>query len=158
MIKGDKIPYIKQETIECNLQQFTRWLNDIVDQLNWVIEELETLKETAEDHDSRIKALENQTGTSAEEITVIQDSLLSLDNRLTEVEHSGSAEAINMVNGRVDFLYNLLPVPYGMIEPKGWKFAMGNINVMTGNNGTPSTLATGIFTRDNIADNDVYFN
>ena len=65
---------------------------------------------------------------------------------------------IEMVNGRVDLLYSWLPIPYGMIDPKGWKFAMGNINVMSDNNQTPSIDGAGIYTSGTIEDNDIYFN
>lgn len=157
MDSKNPIPAIDQVTIECNLNEFTRWLNDIKDALNALVIEYENLSKTVEDHEHRILCLE-------ERVEDHEERLHSVETRLTEVERiieqilndQSIIQAINMINGRVDFLYDLLPIPYGMIVPRGWKFAMGNINVMDEKTG-PSMEGHGLFTKGTIDDYDLYF-
>lgn len=153
------LSHIDQHTIECDLRAFTSWLNKLVDQLNYTTRIAIYAKNLAEINEKKICMLEQRVDDL--EVTVInldrrltkaEGDIINIQNQLVVLEN-----AINAVNDRVDLLYSWLPVPYGTIDPKGWKFAMGNINVMSANNGTPS-LNIGIFTSQQIEDNDVYFN
>lgn len=154
----ETIPYIDQRTIECDMRKFTRWLNDLVDRINWATQIYVDLKAQVDDNKEEIRLLKNR-------VTNVENKVIALENRVTKLEETVNAidlDTINglieMVNGRVDMLYKWLPIPYGMIDPKGWKFAMGNINVMSNNDGSPSIDGAGVFTSGSIEDNDIYFN
>lgn len=154
----ETIPYIDQRTIECDMRKFTRWLNDLVDRINWATQIYVELKKQVDDNKEEIRLLKNR-------VTNVENKVIALENRVTKLEETVNAidlDTINglieMVNGRVDMLYKWLPIPYGMIDPKGWKFAMGNINVMSNTNGSPSINGAGVFTSGSIEDNDIYFN
>lgn len=56
-----------------------------------------------------------------------------------------------------DKIMSYLPVEYSVMDSKNYKIAVGNINVLSANGGTPSTNV-GIITSSSIENNDVYFN
>lgn len=154
-----ELSHIDQHTIECDLRAFTSWLNRLVDQLNYTTRIAIYAKNLAEKNEKRICLLE-------ERVENLEQIVLNIDRRLTKAEGDIInifqqldilENTINQVNARVDLLYSWLPIPYGMIDPKGWKFAMGNINCMSDNGGTPN-LDIGIITHYDIKDNDIYFN
>ena len=164
---GDEIPAIDQKTIECNLTRFAEWLNRLVDQVNYLsclyldlkdivldnrhrIECLEgrvdTLETTVADHETRISDLERRMGLAETAITNLSGDVNNLVNNLSTAV------------SRVNKLYSYLPVSTEVLDQRGWKFGMGNINVMSANNGTPAITGPGIFTSDAIENNDLYFN
>lgn len=157
---GKIIPPIDQKTIECNLTRFTEWLNNLAEQVNYLSCLYLDMKKIVQENRERIICLEGK-------VEVIENRLDLLDGRVTNIEgdlveiHNDIQNinnALELIDSRIDFLYSLLPIPYGLIGAKGWKFAMGNINVMSANNGTPSIDGPGIFTSGVIENNDLYFN
>jgi len=152
-----EIPHIDQNTIECDLRAFTRWLNSLADQVNWLSKTYIELKEQVEENTEDIRQLKIR-------VTNVENRLEALENRVTNLENviqnlglDDIIGTIEMVNGRVDLLYSWLPIPYGMIDPKGWKFAMGTINV-TSTTDAPTTVdGPGIYTSGAIEDDDVNF-
>lgn len=154
-----EIPELDEHTIECDLRAFTRWLNALKDQVNYLTHIYADLRYLVESNFYRIYNLEVRMTEAENNITNLQQrmeiaegDIINLKNDVTELNG-----ALNNLSSRVDLLYSWLPIPYGLIDPKGWKFAMGNINVMSDNNGTPS-LNVGIFTSPTVEDNDIYFN
>lgn len=156
----EQIEHIDQETIECDLRSFVRWLNRMADRVNWLTNVYIDLKKQVEINKEDIRKLKIRMGD-------VENRCTNLENRMDVVEGdvynikldlAEMAGVIQQINNRVDMLYSWLPIPYGMIDPKGWKFAMGNISVMSDTNQNPSIDGAGIFTRGAIGDNDVYFN
>lgn len=154
----EELPHIDQRTIECDLRKFTRWLNDLVDRINWLTNLYVVLKEQVDTNTEDIRKLKIQVNNLEERVDNIDNRLTNLEEIVNNIDLDTIEGLIEMVNGRVDLLYSWLPIPYGMIDPKGWKFAMGNINVMSDNNQTPSIDGAGIYTSGTIEDNDIYFN
>lgn len=157
---GMTIPPIDEKTIECNLARFTAWLNKLAEQVNYLSCLYLDMKKIVKENRERIICLEGRVDELEETINQIEERLTNLENLVNQlIGGSGDInQALNLLNGRIDFLYDLLPIPYGMIPGKGWKFAMGNISVMSANNGTPSIDGPGIFTAGVIENNDLYFN
>lgn len=153
-----KVPPIEQSTIECDLRKFTLWLNDLTDAVNYLLSVYGELKDTVESNKNRINALENRMTAAETKIENIYDLIENLDARVRELEGSGQGSAIDMLNGRIDLLYSWLPIPYGLIDGKGWKFAMGNANMFTGTNNPTDASGSGIFTHEGVNNNDVNFN
>ena len=157
---GVTIPPIDEKTIECNLTRFTAWLNKLAEQVNYLSCLYLDMKKIVQENRERIICLESRVDNLEEIIKEIQAKIEQIENLLEQIL-GGSGdfnEAINLLNSRIDFLYDLLPIPYGLIPAKGWKFAMGNISVMSANGGTPSVDGPGIFTAGVIENNDIYFN
>ena len=157
---GVTIPPIDEKTIECNLTRFTAWLNKLAEQVNYLSCLYLDMKKIVQENRERIICLESRVDNLEEIIKEIQAKIKQIENLLEQIL-GGSGdfnEAINLLNSRIDFLYDLLPIPYGLIPAKGWKFAMGNISVMSANGGTPSVDGPGIFTAGVIENNDLYFN
>lgn len=154
----ETLPYIDQRTIECDLRKFTRWLNDLVDRINWLTKIYVELKAQVDQNKEDIRVLKNRMTNVENRVTNLEGRVTNLEEIVNNLDLDTLEGLIEMVNGRIDLLYSWLPIPYGMIDPKGWKFAMGNMNAMSDNNGTPSTDGPGIFTSGSIKDNDIYFN
>lgn len=153
-----EIPHINQNVIECDLRAFTRWLNTLADQVNWVSKVYVALKAQVDENTEDIRQLRIDLNALTLRVNDIDERLTILEGKVEALDLETIEQLIEMVNGRVDLLYGWLPIPYGMIDAKGWKFAMGNISVMSDNNNTPSVNGPGIFTANQIEDNDVYFN
>lgn len=152
-----EIPHIDQHTIECDLRAFTRWLNSLADQVNWLSKVYVELKEQVDKNTEDIRQLKIR-------VTNIENRLEALENRVTNLENiiqnlglDDIIGTLEMINGRVDLLYSWLPVPYGMIDPKGWKFAMGTINVTSTTDAPTTVNGPGIYTSGAIEDDDVNF-
>lgn len=154
----ETLPYIDQRTIECDLRKFTRWLNDLVDRINWLAKIYVELKAQVDQNKEDIRVLKNRMTNVENRVTNLEGRVTNLEEIVDNLDLETLEGLIEMVNGRIDMLYGWLPIPYGMIDGKGWKFAMGNINAMSDNSGTPSTDGPGIFTSGSIEDNDIYFN
>lgn len=154
----ETLPYIDQRTIECDLRKFTRWLNDLVDRINWLTRIYVQLKVQVEQNKEDIRVLKNRMTDVENRVTNLESRVTNIEAAIASIDLDTIEGLIQMVNGRVDLLYSWLPLPYGMIDPKGWKFAMGNINVMSDTSGTPSIDGAGVFTSGSIEDNDIYFN
>jgi hypothetical protein len=157
---GMTIPPIDEKTIECNITRFAAWLNKLAEQVNYLSCLYLDMKAIVKENRERIICLESKVENIEEAIQEIQNKIEQIENLIEQIL-GGSGDinqAINLLNGRIDFLYSLLPIPYGLISAKGWKFAMGNINVMSANSGTPSVDGPGIFTAGVIENNDLYFN
>lgn len=171
---GEEIPPIDQKTIECNLTRFTAWLDRLVDQVNYLsclyldlktvvlenrqrIECLEERMDTVETRvdglETRVEALETRMGTAETRINNILGDIDDIHNDITEINSN-----LITVQNEVNKLYSYLPVTTTVLDQRGWKFGMGNINVMSANNGTPAITGPGIFTSDAIENNDLYFN
>lgn len=154
-----ELDHIDQQTIECDLRAFTSWLNHLVDQLNYTTKIAIYAKDLAESNERRICLLEKRVDKIEKDIIELGDRVTIVEGDIINIKKDIEVlnKVIDQVNSRVDMLFSWLPIPYGMIDPKGWKFAMGNINVMSNNNGTPS-LDIGLFTSQQIENNDIYFN
>ena len=154
----ETLPYIDQRTIEYDLRKFTRWLNDLVDRINWLTRIYVELKKQVDINTEDIRQLKIRVTKVEDRVTNLEHRVDNLEQIVNNLDLDTINGLIEMVNGRVDLLYSWLPIPYGMIDPRGWKFAMGNINVMSDTDGTPSVTGAGIFTSGSIENNDIYFN
>lgn len=153
------LPNINQETIECDLRAFTHWLNDLVDQVNYITKIYTDLKEQVDQNtidihnlDGRVTNLETRMGNVENRLTNVEGDVNTLRQDVTNLGNT-----INAINGRVDTLYNWLPVPYGTIDGRGWKFAMGNINVMSTTDAPTAVTVPGIYTSGSVENNDINF-
>lgn len=155
-----ELPAISQQTIECDLRAFTRWLNDVKDQVNWLTNVYVALKAQVEENTEQIRLLKIRMTNVENRVTAVENRLTVVEGDVAQikVDLQNLTAVVQAVSDKLDLLYTWLPVPYGTIDPRGWKFAMGNINTMSANNGTPSISGPGIFTSGNIEDNDIYFN
>lgn len=158
-ITTTEIPPIDEHTIECDLRAFTRWLNALKDQVNYLTNIYVDLRYIVEDNFYRIWKLEVRMDAAEQRIFNLENRMdvaeVNINNIFNDLKEVHGA--IDIIDGRLDMLFSWLPIPYGLIDPKGWKFAMGNINVMSANGGTPTT-DIGIITHPDIKDNDIYFN
>jgi hypothetical protein len=152
-----QIPHIDQRTIECDLSAFTRWLNALADQVNWLTNVYLELKEQVDINTEDIRKLKIR-------VTNLETRMDNLENRVTNLEEivnnldlDAIQRLIDMVNSRIDLLYSWLPVPYGMIPSLGWKFAMGNINATSTTDAPTDINGPGIYTSGAIEDNDINF-
>lgn len=152
-----QIPHIDQRTIECDLSAFTRWLNALADQVNWLTNVYLELKEQVDINTEDIRKLKIR-------VTNLENRMDNLENRVTHLEEivnnldlDAIQQLIDMVNSRIDLLYSWLPVPYGMIPSLGWKFAMGNINATSTTDAPTNINGPGIYTSGAIEDNDINF-
>ena len=154
-----ELPHIDQRTIECDLRAFTRWLNDLADIANWLQNEYPKLKAIVEDHEQRIKCLEERMDAVELRLDHLEECCEEVQQKIQDLQQQidNLNQVINMMNNRLDWLFNHLPTVYGNV-PEDWRFAMGNINVMSDNNGSPNIDGAGIFTSRSIEDNDIYFN
>ena len=160
LLSTRELPAIDQRTIECDITHFTRWLNRLADQVNFLTKGYYEMKDTIDDHEQRISCLEEKVAAIEVRLKALEDCCEEVQRILQDIQNQIDTlnQAINMLNQRLDQIYNWLPIPYGMIDPMGWKFAMGNINVMSDNNTTPAIDGAGIYTSGQIEDNDLYFN
>ena len=154
----EDLPGIDQETIECDMRKFVRWLNDVLDRVNWLKNLYIELKAQVDANTEDIRKLKVRMTNAETRITNLEARVTALEETVNNLDLDSIRGAMNMLNERIDLLYSWLPIPYGMIDPKGWKFAMGNISVMSDNNSTPSIDGAGIYTSGAIEDNDLYFN
>lgn len=152
-----EMPHIDQNTIECDLRAFTRWLNSLVDQINWLTKVYVELKAQVDENTENIRKLKVQVNNLEERVDNIDARLTNLEEIVSNIDTDAINNLIDMVNGRVDLLYSWLPVPYGMIPSYGWKFAMGTINVTSTTDAPTSVDGPGIYTSGAIEDNDVNF-
>lgn len=152
-----EIPYINQNTIECDLRAFTRWLNTLVDQLNWLTKIYVDLKKQVDINTEDIRQLKIRVGDLEDRMTLVEGRVTHLEEIVNNLDLDSIHNLIDMVNGRVDLLYSWLPVPYGTIDGHGWKFAMGNISVMSTQDSPSDVTGPGIYTSGSVEDNDVNF-
>jgi hypothetical protein len=152
-----EIPHIDQNTIECDLRAFTRWLNALVDQLNWLSKSYVDLKVQVDENTENIRKLNVRINNLEERVNNIDARLTHLEEVVAAIDIETIEGLIAMVNGRVDMLYSWLPIPYGMIDGKGWKFAMGTINVTSTTDAPTNVNGPGIYTSGAIEDNDINF-
>lgn len=152
-----EIPHIDQNTIECDLRAFTRWLNALADQVNWLSNAYVDLDARVKKNTEDIRKLKIQVNNLEERVNNIDARLTHLEEIVAALDLETLEELIAMVNGRVDLLYSWLPIPYGMIDPKGWKFAMGTINVTSTTDAPTNVDGPGIYTSGAIEDNDINF-
>jgi hypothetical protein len=152
-----ELPHIDQNTIECDLRAFTRWLNALADQVNWLTKIYLQLKAQTDANTEDIRLLKIRMGDAETNITNLGDRLTAVENALAAIDLDTINQLISMVNGRIDLLYDWLPLPYGMISNKGWKFAMGNINVMSTTDAPTNVDGPGIYTSGSVENNDINF-
>lgn len=152
-----EIPHIDQNTIECDLRAFTRWLNTLADQLNWLTKTYLELKAQVDINKEDIRKLKIRMTNVENRVTALEGRVTNLEEIVNNLDLDVIEGLIDMVNGRIDLLYSWLPIPYGMIDPKGWKFAMGNINVMSSTDAPTTVDGPGIYTSGAVEDNDVNF-
>lgn len=152
-----EIPHIDQNTIECDLRAFTRWLNTLADQVNWLTKIYLELKAQVDINTEDIRQLKVRMTNVENRVTALENRVTNLEEIVNNLDLETIEGLISMVNGRVDLLYSWLPIPYGMIDPKGWKFAMGNINVMSTTDAPTTVDGPGIYTSGAVEDNDVNF-
>lgn len=152
-----ELPHIDQNTIECDLRAFTRWLNALADQVNWLTKIYLQLKAQVDTNTEDIRLLKIRMGDAETNITNLDNRLTAVENALAAIDLDTINQLISMVNGRIDLLYDWLPLPYGMIANKGWKFAMGNINVMSTTDAPTNVDGPGIYTSGSVENNDINF-
>lgn len=152
-----EIPHIDQNTIECDLRAFTRWLNALADQVNWLSNAYVDLDARVKKNTEDIRKLKIQVNNLEERVNNIDARLTHLEEIVAALDLETLEGLIAMVNGRVDLLYSWLPIPYGMIDPKGWKFAMGTISVTSTTDAPTDVNGPGIYTSGSIEDDDINF-
>lgn len=149
--------HIDSKTIECNIPAFTIWLNDLVDQVNTNTQRIIQLIDLVEKLRNEVACLQEEINLLKERVTALEACCEEAKARLTEIENWQTTvnNRLDNLEDRVQWLYDHLPATTGLI-PADFRFAMGNINVMSANGGTPS-LNIGIFTSRQIENNDLYF-
>ena len=152
-----ELPHINQDTIECDIRAFTRWLNALVDQVNWLTKIYLELKAQVDINTEDIRKLKIRVTNVENRLTNLEQRVTNLEEIVSQIDLSVIEGLIEMVNGRVDQLYDWLPVPYGMIPGLGWKFAMGNISVMSSTDAPTDIQGPGIYTSGSVEDNDINF-
>lgn len=152
-----ELPHIDQSTIECDLRAFTRWLNALVDQLNWITKIYVDLKKQVDKNTEDIRQLKVRVTNLEERMGDVEERITNLEEIVQNLDLDAIEGLINTVNGRVDMLYSWLPVPYGTIDGRGWKFAMGNISVMSTQDAPSDVAGPGIYTSGSVENNDVNF-
>lgn len=153
------LPHIDQHTIECDLRAFTRWLNALADRINWLTKIYIDLEKRVSKNEDEIRKLKVRVDNIEIDISNLKLRVTNLEsavNNLT-IRMNNLEGVMEMLNQRVDMLYSWLPVPYGMIDPLGWKFAMGNINAMSTQEAPSNINGPGIYTRGSVGNNDVNF-
>lgn len=152
-----KIPHIDQNTIECDLSAFTRWLNRLADQVNWLGDVYLELKTQVDKNREDIRKINIRLDDITEVLNNHEQRITNLENIVASLDLDTIMGLIEMMNGRIDMLYSWLPVPYGMIDGLGWKFGMGNINVTSTTDAPSDVNGPGIYTSGAIEDNDINF-
>lgn len=152
-----QFPHINQDTIECDLRAFTRWINALVDQVNWLANVYVDLKKQVDTNTNDIRLVRNRVSNLEERMTNVENRVSVLEEKIATIDIDAIQQLIDMVNGRIDLLYSWLPLPYGMIAGKGWKFAMGNINVMSTTSEPSDVDGPGIYTSGSVENNDINF-
>lgn len=152
-----EIPHIDQNTIECDLRAFTRWLNALADQVNWLSKTYVELKEQVDQNTEDIRLIKIRLGDIENTLDNHEQRISNLENIIQNLGLETIMGLIEMINGRVDMLYGWLPVPYGMIDGLGWKFGMGTINVTSTTDAPTDINGPGIYTSGAIEDNDINF-
>ena len=175
-----ELPAIDQNTIECDLRAFTRWLNAMKDQVNWLTaiylllkeqvdkntQDIVELKKTTEDHEKRIKELEKWHDEVEIDFGDVYNHLAQHDTAINQFQNdlsimgqrvSANETNIKALRTDVDGLLGLMPTPYADAKTKGWKFALGNINVMSTTDAPSDVNGPGIYTSTSVEDNDVNF-
>lgn len=152
-----QLPHIDQNTIECDLRAFTRWLNALADQVNWLTTIYVDLKAQVDQNTEDIRLLKNRVTNLENRMTALENRVTALENIVNNLDLDAIQQLIDMLNGRIDLLYSWLPVPYGMIPSLGWKFAMGNINATSTTDAPTNVNGPGIYTSGSIEDNDINF-
>lgn len=152
-----ELQHINQNDIECDLRHFTIWLNDLVDQVNWLTNVYTKLQKQVAENTEDIRLIKLRLDALEASLRALTERVDNIEQRVYNIEHSGTSGVIDMINGRVDMLYGWLPIPYGMIDAKGWKFAMGNISAMSTTESPENTDGPGIYTSGEVEDNDVTF-
>lgn len=153
------LPHIDQRTIECDMRRFTKWLNDMADIVNWLKNEFPIMQDRMDDLERRVKCLEERMDDAERRIGDVEECCDDAHSKIKNIQNdiNNINMALDMFQDRLQWFYDHLPTVYGNV-PLDWKFAMGNINVMSDNDGTPSIQGAGIFTSMAIEDNDIYFN
>lgn len=151
------IPNIDQNTIECDLRAFTRWLNTLAEHVNWLTKVYLELKNQVDINTEDIRRLKVRVTNVEERVTNLEQRVTNLEEIVDNLDLDAIKGLITMLNGRIDLLYSWLPIPYGMIDPKGWKFAMGNINVMSTTDDPTTVDGPGIYTSGSVENNDINF-
>lgn len=156
----DMLPHIDQRTIECDLRAFTRWLNRLADRANWLTNIYVDLKNQVDKNTEDIRKIKIKLDEHDQRIHNLEVRMENVENILNNMgqDMSNVNGVLEMINGRIDMLYSWLPVPYGMIDPLGWKFGMGNINATSTTDGPSDINGPGIYTSSEIEDNDINFN
>lgn len=172
------LPHINSDTIECNIAEFTKWLNNLVDKVNEheyriiqlinAVQELQNavlcLDEALTALTERVVSLEEWRPTVELRLTQLQDMIDNLQQQINVINNqltlltnmvNDHENRINILEGDMAWWYSKLPRSKGSI-PESFRIGFGNINVMSANGGTPS-LSIGIFTSGAIENDDVYF-
>lgn len=157
IIQIPTIQPINPNTIECDPVGFANWLNDLREVVNQQSRLIMNFSE-------RLTKVEYDISCIFAEIAAIKLRLDTLEQCCEDVQQTliDIQADINTLNNRVtnleadmSWFIARLPATQAAV-PAGFKFGMGNINVMSANGGTPS-LNIGIFTSLVIEDNDIYF-
>ena len=157
IIQIPTIQPINTNTIECDPVGFANWLNDLREVVNQQSRLIMNFSE-------RLTKVEYDISCIFAEIAAIKLRLDTLEQCCEDVQQTliDIQADINTLNNRVtnleadmSWFIARLPATQAAV-PAGFKFGMGNINVMSANGGTPS-LNIGIFTSLVIEDNDIYF-
>lgn len=174
----DPLTHITTDTIECDPAGFARWLNALVDRVNqhdyMLVKLIEAVKELRDAiicleealRELELRVEELEIWREAVELTLInlqnqidnlQQQINVINNRLTAIENTLANHETRITNLEADLSWYNARLPRAKSSiPTSMKFAMGNINVMSANGGTPS-LDVGIFTSAAIENNDIYF-
>lgn len=152
------IPPISSDKVECDIAYTVDWLNALAEATNKNCQVNHELVDKVNELNARVECLEARVDAIDAQIININNRLDNHEHRLNFLEEqlTNVNNIFNQLSTRIDWIFNRLPGAYGTI-PDDWKFAMGNISLMSANNGTPS-MSIGIFTSLAIEDNDVYAN
>lgn len=137
VILPDDMECISQENIECNPAFFASWLCDLVQNMNTMSKLYTRMYDELIDLRQLYLCLEARVKVNEENIQNIFDQLAYI-NQVINALTDGSGDvntAITILGDRISWIYNRLPMPYGIIDSTypDWKIAMGNLNVLFSN-------------------------
>lgn len=167
----------------CELERRVDELTERMDRMDERMDRLETrverIEERLQGYDISIQAIQNLFDTLTELLPMPYGQISAMGYKLaignidvlngyngdrsrrygifTTPNLVGSAKDVYHDDKPIENVVNLLPYTFEEMSSKNYKFAVGNINVLSANNGTP-TLNIGIVTSKNIEANDIYFN
>ena len=148
---------INPKTIECDPVGLANWLNDLREVVNQQSRLIMNFSERLTKVEYDISCIFAEIAAIKLRLDTLEQCCEDVQQTLIDIQADINALKNRVTNLEADMSWFIAHLPAAKSSiPGGFKFGMGNINVMSANGGTPS-LNTGIFTSLVIEDNDLYF-